>query len=92
MTDNCTNEYLFFLKVIEFLQQNWAYLIVDIDTKKTTVLFISDNRRFFNRKHFDHYKEAIYKLKRNRFDWYLDPEKEHKNFLTPPKGVVAEKN
>ena len=44
----------------------------------------------FDKKCFDHYDEAISKLRRNGFDWYLDPEKEHKNFLIPPKGVVAE--
>ena len=88
MKDKLTNDSLFFVKVVAFLQQNWAYLDIDVKTYKTTILFISDSRMIFDKKCFDHYDEAISKLRRNGFDWYLDPEKEHKNFLTPPKGAV----
>lgn len=38
----------YWVKVIAFLQQNWAFLDIDIETKKTRILFITDSRYVFD--------------------------------------------
>ena len=48
MKDKLTNDSLFFVKVVAFLQQNWAYLDIDVKTYKTTILFISDFKLNFS--------------------------------------------
>ena len=75
----------YWVKVIAFLQQNWAFLDIDIETKKTRILFVTDSRYVFDCIEFDTIEEAIERLNNNNFDWYLHPEKEHSNFLIPPK-------
>lgn len=73
----------FWVKIVEFLQQNWA--LIDEKEDKAVVWFIHDASGVFDKLEFKSEKEAIIGLERNGFKRYLDPTENFTEFMTPPK-------
>jgi hypothetical protein len=72
----------YWVKVVEFLQQNWA-LIEPVTPRGVCVYFISDSSGVFDELPFHSKKEAIEALKRNGFRHYAGDE-ELQSFLHLP--------
>lgn len=72
----------FWVKVVEFLQQNWAIIVPDDETG-VTVHFVDDVSGVFDRLSFPSLKTAEAALRRNGFDRYSE-KPELQSFLRPP--------
>ena len=86
-TINLKNE-IYWVKIVEFLQQNWA--IIEIENQKIIVYFIHDGSIIFDKIVFKSILEAEIALKRNGFRLYLDTNENFTEFLTPPKMPFGE--
>jgi hypothetical protein len=69
------------VKVVEFLQQNWA-LIEDLDSG-VRIFFISDSSGVFDQLDYESRQDAEAALRRNGFNRYSDDIKAQQ-FLRPP--------
>ncbi|MEJ8821550.1 hypothetical protein WKW80_05800 [Variovorax humicola] len=74
----------FWVKVVEMLQQNWALIDDDTDSKQCTVYFVDDLSRVFDRLPFKDFAEAEAALARNGFDRFADSSS-LQEFLVPPE-------
>lgn len=72
----------FWVKIVEFLQQNWA--LID-EGEKVKVCFIHDGSGVFDEMEFSTIQEAEKALGRNGFKKYLDPDEKFTDFISPPK-------
>lgn len=72
----------FYVKVVDFLQQNWALIE---NENQIIIWFIDDNSGVFDRIIFDNLDEAEKSLLRNGFKKYLDPDEMFTEFLRPPQ-------
>ena len=72
----------YWVKVVEFLQQNWA-LIESTTSSGVRVYFVGDTSGVFDELSFHSEGEAIEALKQNGFDHYASDEK-LQSFLHPP--------
>ncbi len=72
----------FWVKVLGFLQQNWALIEVG---EKVTVWFIHDGSGVIDRLEFDSLEKAELGLYRNGFKKYLDPNEKFTEFMAPPQ-------
>jgi hypothetical protein len=73
----------FWVKIVEFLQQNWA--LIEEDESKYIVWFIHDGSGVFDKLGFNNLQEAADGLTRNGFKRYLDPTEKFTEFISPPK-------
>jgi hypothetical protein len=83
MNDNELNSEVFWVKIVAFIQQNWA-LIEIIDSKKI-VFFIQDGSMIFDQIEFNTQEDAERALLKNGFKLYLDENENFQDFITPPK-------
>ena len=72
----------FWVKIVEFLQQNWALIE---DGEKVKVWFIHDGSGVFDSLEFKNIEEAEKGLYRNGFKKYSDPSENFTDFVVPPK-------
>ena len=72
----------FWVKVVEFLQQNWA-LVEPAPGKGANVYFIDDNSGIFDEMKFASFDEAITGLTRNGFKRFSE-DASLRTFLSPP--------
>ena len=77
----------FWVKIVEFLQQNWA-LIDERPDGACTVYFLSDTSGVFDRMEFGSSADAIAALQRNGFQRFAD-NAELATFLCPPDPPFA---
>ncbi len=75
----------YWVKIVEFLQQNWALIEKKDETSKVIVYFISDTSGVFDTLEFESKREAEESLLKNRFKKYLDPNENFTEFLYPPQ-------
>lgn len=74
----------FWVKVVEMLQQNWALIDEDTDSKGCTVYFVGDLGGVFDRMRFNDGAEARAALTRNGFDRFAG-DCHLESFLAPPE-------
>lgn len=79
----------FWVKVVEMLQQNWALIDDDTDSKGCTVYFVGDTGRVFDRMRFNDSAEARAGLDRNGFRRFAD-DSSLQEFLAPPEPPFVE--
>ncbi|MFC2175654.1 hypothetical protein ACFLR1_01620 [Bacteroidota bacterium] len=72
----------FWVKIVDFLQQNWALIEVG---DKITVWFIHDASGVFDQMEFETVEQAEAGLSRNGFKKYLDPNQKFTQFIGHPK-------
>ena len=81
---------IFWVKIVDFLQQNWA-LIERVDNKeKVIIFFIQDASMIFDTIEFDTLNEAEEALLNNGFKLYLDENENFTDFIAPPKKPYGE--
>jgi hypothetical protein len=73
----------FWVKIVEFLQQNWA--LIEKKQDKVIVWFIHDRSGVFDKIEFRNEQEATDGLIRNGFHRYLDPSRKYTEFIRTPK-------
>ena len=76
---------VFWVKIVDFLQQNWAIVEKNENNKKVIVFFIQDASMIFDKIEFDTIEEAEMALARNGFKLYLDKNENFTEFIVPPK-------
>lgn len=72
----------FWVKIVEFLQQNWALFEVGQTVK---VWFIHDGSGVFDSLEFESIEQAEIALYKNGFKKYTDPNENFIEFIRPPK-------
>ncbi len=74
----------FWVKIVEFLQQNWALIEHHKEGSECTVYFVGDTSGVFDTIDFATRELAEQALVRNGFKRYLDPSENFPEFLYPP--------
>lgn len=75
---------IYWVKIIEFLQQNWA-LVDELSSGEFCIYFFSDDSGVFDSIIYPSKSEAISALKRNYFELYLDLPTDFQSFLFTPE-------
>lgn len=75
----------YWVKIVEFLQQNWALIVPRTDNIGVSVNFIGDTSGVFDAMSFATLELAEIALTRNGFKKYLDPLENFTEFLYPPQ-------
>jgi len=75
----------FWVKIVDFLQQNWALIESQRDNKTVIVYFIHDGSTIFDEMEFESIEKAEKGLLRNGFKKYLDETENFTAFMFPPK-------
>lgn len=78
----------FWVKIVDFLQQNWA--LIEIIDSKIFVFFIQDASMVFDKIEFKTIEDAENGLLKNGFKLYLDENENFENFIVPPKKPYGE--
>ncbi len=78
----------FWVKIVDFLQQNWA--LIEIIDSKIIVFFIQDASMIFDKMEFNTIQEAENGLLKNGFKLYLDENENFQDFIVPPKKPYGE--
>lgn len=78
-----SNDY--WVKIVDFLQQNWALIEPKKDRMEVSVYFIGDTSGVFDIIDFSSRDIAENALIRNGFQKYLDPTENFTEFLYPPQ-------
>ena len=73
---------ILWVKIVEFLQQNWAAIESEDDGVK--VYFVTDLSEIFDEMTFDDWGEAATALTRNGFERFGD-DPDHRRFLRAPE-------
>lgn len=79
---------IFWVKIFDFLQQNWA-LIEEVDSK-IIVFFIQDASMVFDKIEFETIEDAENGLIENGFKLYLDEKENFQDFIVLPKKPYGE--
>jgi hypothetical protein len=79
---------IFWVKIVDFLQQNWA--LIEIINNKITVFFIQDSSIIFDEIEFNTIDEAEKGLLKNGFKLFLDENENFQEFISPPKRPFTE--
>jgi hypothetical protein len=74
---------IFWVKIIDFLQQNWA--LIEVIDNKVIVYFIQDASMIFDKIEFESIEDAENGLLKNGFKLYLDKNENFQDFMKPPK-------
>jgi hypothetical protein len=83
MKDNELKSEIFWVKIVDFLQQNWA--LIEIIDSKIIVFFIQDTSMIFDQIEFSTIEDAEKALLKNGFKLYLDENENFQDFIVPPK-------
>ncbi|MDD3915459.1 MAG: hypothetical protein PHF76_12530 [Bacteroidales bacterium] len=75
----------YWVKIVEFLQQNWALIEPKSDSMDFAVFFLGDTSGVFDIIDFASQELAEQALVRNGFKRYLDPSENFPEFLYPPQ-------
>src|SRR5690606_36059344 len=78
----------FWVKIVDFLQQNWA--LIEIIDSRIIVFFIQDASMIFDKMEFNTIQEAENGLLKNGFKLYLDENENFQDFIVPPKKPYGE--
>ena len=78
----------FWVKIVDFLQQNWA--LIEIIDNKVIVYFIQDASMVFDKIEFQTFEDAEKGLLKNGFKLYLDENENFQDFIVPPKKPYGE--
>jgi hypothetical protein len=73
----------FWFKIVEFLQQNWALIEKDAESRACIIYFIHDGAGVFDQIQYPTTEEAEKSLSRNGFERYDKDPDAHK-FIFPP--------
>ncbi len=76
----------YWVKIVEFLQQNWALIEPKKESIEVSAYFIGDTSGVFDIMDFSSSEIAEKALMRNGFKRYLDPSESFTEFLYPPKA------
>jgi hypothetical protein len=79
----------YWVKVVEFLQQNWALIEGGLENS-CTVYFLSDTSGVFDRLSFESVNEAQQALMRNGFRRFAN-DREFGKIMTPPQPPFEER-
>lgn len=79
---------IFWVKIVDFLQQNWA--LIEVTDNKVIVFFIQDSSVIFDRIEFKTIEDAENGLFKNGFKLYLDENENFLDFIVPPKKPYGE--
>jgi len=83
MNDINLKSEIFYVKIVDFLQQNWA--LIEIIDSKVIVFFIQDTSIIFDQIEYSSVEVAEKALLKNGFKLYVDEEDDFKNFIAPPQ-------
>ena len=79
---------IFWVKIVDFLQQNWA--LIEVVDNKIIVFFIQDASMVFDKIEFKTIEDAENELLKNGFKLYLDENENFQDFIVPPKKPYGE--
>ncbi|WP_213189002.1 hypothetical protein [Cloacibacterium caeni] len=82
------NSETFWVKIVDFLQQNWA--LIEMIDDKVIVYFIQDASMVFDKIEFKTIEDAEKGLLKNGFKLYLDNNENFQDFIVPPKKPYGE--
>jgi hypothetical protein len=74
---------IFWVKIVDFLQQNW--ILIEVIDNKVIVFLIQDASMVFDKIEFKTIKDAENGLLKNGFKLYLDKNKDFQDFIVSPK-------
>lgn len=80
----------YWVKIVDFLQQNWALIEENAANDTVTIYFIQDASMIFDKIDFENIEEAEKALLNNGFKLYLDEEENFTQFIVPPKKPFGE--
>lgn len=80
----------YWVKIVEFLQHNWALIESNDINDKVTVFFIQDASKIFDKIEFKKIEEAELALRKNGFKLYLNENENYSDFIVPPKKPYGE--
>ncbi len=80
----------FWVKIVDFLQQNWALIETQENKVDVIVYFIQDASMIFDKMEFDTLEQAEMGLRINGFEKYLGENENFKDFIVPPKRPFGE--
>lgn len=80
------NSETFWVKIVDFLQQNWA--LIEMIDDKVIVYFIQDASMVFDKIEFKTIEDAEKGLLKNGFKLYLDNNENFQDFIVPPKKTI----
>jgi hypothetical protein len=78
----------FWVKIVDFLQQNWA--LIEVIDDKVIVFFIQDASMVFDKIKFNTIEDAENGLLKNGFKLYFDENENFQDFIIPPKKPYSE--
>ena len=84
------NSEKYWVKIVDYLQQNWALIERSETDEKVTVFFIQDSSMIFDKIEFDQVRDAEKALEKNGFKLYLDENENFTEFIVPPKKPYGE--
>ena len=79
---------VFWVKIVGFLQQNWA--VIEVTKSGVTVFFIDDASKIVDKIEFPSLEEAEKALKKNGFSLFLGENENFQDFMAPPKRPFHE--
>jgi hypothetical protein len=74
----------YWIKIVDFLQQNWALIEYNENNRKVSVFFVQDDSKVFDKIDFNDVREAEIALRRNGFKLYQDMNDDFKGHVPPP--------
>jgi hypothetical protein len=80
----------YWVKVVEFLQQNWALIENSPDSSTCTIYFIHDGSGMFDSMQFPSERKAITALKRNGFERHSSKDNEFQECIPAPQPPFYE--
>lgn len=75
----------FWVNIVDFMQQYWALIDKDEDSKSVTVYFIHEGSGVFTNMKFKSFTIAEKALLQNGFKKFNDPLEKYTDFMMPPK-------
>jgi len=84
------NEY--WIKIVEFLQQNWALIEPGKESSGVTIYFFGDTSGVFDTIDYPEKDQAEKALLNNGFKKYLDPEEKFTEFISCPQPPFEWRN
>ena len=75
---------VFWVKVVGFLQHNWA-VIEEVEQNKVKIFFFDDNSQVFDELDFELLDDAAIALAKNGFDLWDDEDDAFKSNIPKPK-------
>lgn len=78
-----SNDY--WVKIVEFLQQNWALIEENESSANVTIVFFGDTSGVFDTLNYPSKEDAVTALVKNGFYKYLDPNENFTEFIACPQ-------